>query len=141
MFTQAFSLVVWLLMCDRKTNPKKLVSADIFGSFRPTKKIKFHSSAVCLHDFVIKSAYVQPSALFKSSSVFPAVHSSFLISAFSLVSTQFCNSVILLILSWFHFIQIILRYFGLILDHFRSFLVLVTTPNASHAAASMHISG
>ena len=100
-FTQVFSLVVWLLMCDRKTNPKKIASADIFGSFRPTKKIYIRSSAVCLRNFVIELAYVQPSALFESSSVFPAVHSSFLVSAFTLVSTQFCNSVIL---SWFHFI-------------------------------------
>ena len=84
--TQEFSLVVWLLMCDRKTNPKKLVSADIFRSFGPTKK-KIRSSAVCLRNFVIKSAYVQPSALFESSSVFPTAHSSFLVSAF-LVSTQ-----------------------------------------------------
>ena len=128
--------------CATGKRTRKNWSLLIFlGLSDQPKKIKIHSSAVCLHDFVIKSAYVQPSALFKSSSVFPAVHSSFLISAFSLVSTQFCNSVILFILSWFHFIQIISRHFGLILDHFRSFLVLVTTPNASHAAVSMHISG
>ena len=80
-------------------NPKKLVSVNIVGSFGPTKK---RDSLWCVvRNFVIESAYVQPSALFESSSVFPAVHSSFLVSAFTLVSTQFCNSAIL---SWFHFI-------------------------------------
>ena len=94
LFTKAFyqSLHKYLaLSCGfkratRKRTRKKLVSADIVGSFRPTKKKKIRSSAVCLRNFVIELAYVQPSALFESSSVFPAVHSSFLVSAFTLVS-------------------------------------------------------
>ena len=82
-----------------KRTRKKMVRVDILGSFGPTKK-EIRSSAVCLRNFVIESAYVQPSTLFESSSVFPVIHSSFLVSAF-LVSTQLCNS---LILSCFHFI-------------------------------------
>ena len=38
-FTQEFSLVVWLRVRP-ENEPKKLVSADIFGSFGPTKKIR-----------------------------------------------------------------------------------------------------
>ena len=45
--------------------PKKLVSADIFGSFGPTIKIKIQSSAVCLRNFVIESAYVQTIGTFR----------------------------------------------------------------------------
>ena len=37
-FTQEFSLVVWLLMCNRKTNPKKIGQCQYFWVFRTDPK-------------------------------------------------------------------------------------------------------
>ena len=75
-FTQEFSLVVWLLMCDRPENePQKNWSVSIFLGLSDRPKIEIRSSAVCLRNFVIESAYVHSSALFESSSVFPAASS------------------------------------------------------------------
>ena len=65
-----------------ENEPEKNWAVSIFLGLLDRPKKEIRSSAVCLRNFVIESAYVQPSALFKSSSVFPAVHSSFLVSAF-----------------------------------------------------------
>ena len=39
-FTQEFSLVVWLLMCDGKMNPKKIGQCRYFSAFWTDQKIK-----------------------------------------------------------------------------------------------------
>ena len=55
-FTQEFSLVVWLHVRPENEPKKKLVRADIFGSFGPTKKKIMRSSAThALVDMVVWS--------------------------------------------------------------------------------------